>query len=162
MRNVSLEEERMTGTVRRVLALVMIGGLLASCSSSGKTGTTVTATLKEWEIKLSSAEFASGDMTFNFTNDGDKEHEFLVRKTDLAPDALPIIASGEDQGRVDEESSELTEVGNPSEIAVIPPGTTGLSLRLTLEPGHYVVFCNLHVEDLLHYEKGMHTEFTVT
>ena len=63
---------------------------------------------------------------------------------------------------LDEESSQLTAVGNPSEIAVLPPGTTGLSLRLTLKPGHYVVFCNLHVEDLLHYQKGMHTDFTVT
>jgi uncharacterized cupredoxin-like copper-binding protein len=153
----------MTGTVRKALALIAIGSLLGACSTpAGSSGTTVTATLKEWEIKLSSTEFASGDMTFNFTNNGDKEHEFLVRKTDLAPDALPIVASGDDKDRVDEESSELTEVGNPSEIAVIPPGTTGLSLRLTLEPGHYVVFCNLHVEDLLHYQKGMHTEFTVT
>ena len=153
----------MTGTVRRVLALIAIGGLLSACSSSGgPSGTTVTATLKEWEIKLSSADIKAGEMIFDFTNNGDKEHEFLVRKTDLAPDALPLITSGEDKGRVDEESSELTEVGSPSEIAVIPPGTTGLSLRLTLEPGHYVVFCNLHVEDLFHYTKGMHAEFTVT
>jgi uncharacterized cupredoxin-like copper-binding protein len=153
----------MTGTVRKALALIAIGSLLGACSTpAGSSGTTVTATLKEWEIKLSSTEFASGDMTFNFTNNGDKEHEFLIRKTDLKADSLPIIASGDDKGRVDEESSELTEVGNPSEIAVIPPGTTGLSLRLTLEPGHYVVFCNLHVEDLLHYEKGMHLDFTVT
>jgi uncharacterized cupredoxin-like copper-binding protein len=154
---------RMTGTVRKALALIALGSLLGACSTpAGSSGTTVTATLKEWEIKLSSSSFAAGDITINFTNNGDKEHEFLVRKTDLAPDALPIVASGDDKDRVDEESSELTEVGNPSEIAVIPPGTTGLSLRLTLEPGHYVVFCNLHVEDLLHYQKGMHNEFTVT
>jgi uncharacterized cupredoxin-like copper-binding protein len=153
----------MTGTIRKALALIAIGSLVSACSGqAGSTGTTITATLKEWEIKVSSSSFAAGDITINFTNNGDKEHEFLVRKTDLAPDALPIVASGEDKDRVDEESSELTEVGNPSEIAVIPPGTTGLSLRLTLEPGHYVVFCNLHVEDLLHYQKGMHTEFTVT
>jgi uncharacterized cupredoxin-like copper-binding protein len=153
----------MTGTVRKALVLIAIGSLVSACSGqAGSTGTTITATLKEWEIKVSSSSFAAGDITINFTNNGDKEHEFLVRKTDLAPDALPIVASGEDKDRVDEESSELTEVGNPSEIAVIPPGTTGLSLRLTLEPGHYVVFCNLHVEDLLHYQKGMHTEFTVT
>jgi uncharacterized cupredoxin-like copper-binding protein len=153
----------MTGMVRKALVLIAIGSLVSACSTSGgSSGTTVTATLKEWEIKLSSADIKAGDMVFNFTNNGDKEHEFLVRKTDLAPDALPLVASGDDKDRVDEESSELTEVGNPSEIAVIPPGTTGLSLRLTLEPGHYVVFCNLHVEDLLHYQKGMHTEFTVT
>ena len=45
---------------------------------------------------------------------------------------------------------------------MIPPGSTGLSLRFNLKPGHYVVFCNLHVEDLFHYTKGMHAEFTVT
>jgi uncharacterized cupredoxin-like copper-binding protein len=153
----------MTGTVRKALALIAIGGLLVACSTpAGSTGTTVTATLKEWEIKLSSADLKAGDITLNFTNNGDKEHEFLVRKTDLKADSLPIVASGDDKGRVDEESSQLTEVGNPSEIAVLPPGTTGLSLRLTLKPGHYVVFCNLHVGDLLHYSKGMHTDFTVT
>ena len=153
----------MTGMVRKALVLIAIGSLVSACSTPAASGgTTVTATLKEWEIKLSSTEFASGDMIFNFTNNGDKEHEFLVRQTDLAPDALPLITSGEDKGRVDEESSELTEAGNPSEIAVIPPGTTGLSLRLNLKPGHYVVFCNLHVEDLFHYTKGMHAEFTVT
>ena len=153
----------MTGTVRKVLALIAIGSLLGACSGqAGSTGTTVTASLKEWEIKLSSTDVKAGNITLNFTNNGDKEHEFLVRKTDLAPDKLPLVTSGEDQGRVDEESSELTEAGNPSEIAVIPPGTTGLSLRLNLKPGHYVVFCNLHVEDLFHYTKGMHAEFTVT
>ena len=153
----------MTATMRKALVLIAIGSLVSACSTSGgSSGTTVTATLKEWEIKLSSADIKAGDMTFNFTNNGDKEHEFLVRKTDLAPDALPLLTSGEDKGRVDEESSELTEVGTPSEIAVIPPSTTGLSLRFNLKPGHYVVFCNLHVEDLFHYTKGMHAEFTVT
>ena len=153
----------MTGTVRKVLALIAIGGLLAACSTpAGSTGTTVTATLKEWEIKLSSTEFASGNMTFNLTNNGDKEHEFIVRKTDLKADSLPLIASGDDAGRIDEESSELSEVGNPSEVAVVPSGSTGLSLRLNLKPGHYVLFCNLHVEVLFHYTKGMHAEFTVT
>lgn len=153
----------MTGAVRKTLALIAIGGLIGACSApAGSGGTTVTATLKEWEIKLSSTNLKAGDITLNFTNNGDKEHEFLVRKTDLKADSLPLVASGEDKGRVNEDAPELTAVGNPSEIAVIPPGTTGLSLRLTLQPGHYVVFCNLHVEDLLHYQKGMHTDFTVT
>jgi len=153
----------MTGTMRKALVLIAIGSLLGACSTpAGSSGTTVTATLKEWEIKLSSTEFASGDMTFNLTNNGDKEHEFIVRKTDLKADSLPLIETGEDAERIDEESSELSEVGSPSEVAVVPPGSTGLSLRLNLEPGHYVLFCNLKVEDLLHYKKGMHIDFTVT
>jgi uncharacterized cupredoxin-like copper-binding protein len=152
----------MTETIRRVLALIAIGGLLVSCSSSGQTGTTVTATLKEWEIKLSSADVKAGDITLNLTNNGDKEHEFIVRKTALKADSLPLITSGDDEGRINEEAPELTEVGNPSEVAVVPSGSTGLSLRLKLEPGHYVIFCNLKVEDLLHYQKGMHVDLTVT
>jgi uncharacterized cupredoxin-like copper-binding protein len=153
----------MTRTVRRGLALIAIGGLLVSCSApAGASGTTVTASLKEWEIKLSSADLKSGDITFNLTNNGDKEHEFIVRKTDLKADSLPLVKSGEDTGRIDEESTELTEVGNPSEVAVVPSGSTGLSLRLNLKPGHYVLFCNLKVEDLLHYQKGMHIDFTVS
>jgi uncharacterized cupredoxin-like copper-binding protein len=153
----------MTGTVRRVLALIAIGSLASACSTpAGSAGTTITATLKEWEIKVSSSSFAAGDIQINFTNNGDKDHEFIVRKTDLAADKLPLVSGGEDDGRVNEDDSQLSEVGDPSEIAEIPPGSTGLSLRLTLQPGHYVVFCNLKVEDLLHYQKGMHTEFTVT
>lgn len=146
----------------RFLSVIAIAGLLGACSApASSTGTTVTATLKEWEIQLSSATLDSGDITFNLTNDGDKEHEFLVRRTDLQADSLPLVDSGEDAGRVDEESSQLEEVGNPSEVAVVPPGSTGLSLRLNLEPGHYVLFCNLHVEDLYHYTEGMHIDFTV-
>jgi uncharacterized cupredoxin-like copper-binding protein len=153
----------MTRTMRRGMALIAIGGLLVSCSGqAGTTGTVVTASLKEWEIKLTSTDLKSGDITFNLTNNGDKEHEFIVRKTDLKADSLPLVESGEDAGRIDEESTELTEVGNPSEVAVVPSGSTGLSLRLNLKPGHYVLFCNLKVEDLLHYQKGMRIDFTVS
>ena len=150
----------MTGTVRRALALVAIGGLLMSCStpagSSGGTGP-ISATLKEWEMKLSSTTLSAGKITFNITNNGDKEHEFVVRKTDLKADALPTNADGE----VSEDATELTEVGDPSELAEIKPGSTDGTLTLTLQPGHYVIFCNLHVEELLHYQKGMHVDFTV-
>jgi uncharacterized cupredoxin-like copper-binding protein len=162
MRRIHGEEERMTGTVRRALALIAISGLLGACSTSGgATGTTDTATLKEWEIKLTSADLPAGSVTFNLTNSGDKEHEFIVRKTDLKADALPLNATAQDAGRINEEAPQLTEVGDPSEVAVVPPGSTGLSLRLTLQPGHYVLFCNLKVEDLLHYQKGMRADFTV-
>jgi uncharacterized cupredoxin-like copper-binding protein len=160
MRNVSLEEERMTPTVRRVLALVMVGGLLVSCTSSGPTSGPVTATLKEWQISLSSSDIKAGAITFNITNDGDKEHEFVIRKTDLKSDALPLKDDG--SGEVSEDAPELQAVGDPSELAEIKPGTSDGTITVTLQPGHYVIFCNLHVEDLVHYHEGMHTDFTVT
>jgi uncharacterized cupredoxin-like copper-binding protein len=150
----------MTGTVRRGLTIIAIGGLLAACStpaaSSAGTGP-ISATLKEWQISLSSATHPAGAITFNITNNGDKEHEFVVRKTDKPADALPLNADSE----VSEEAPELTAVGDPSELAEIKPGSTDGTLTVTLQPGHYVIFCNLHVEELLHYQKGMHVDLTV-
>ena len=49
-------------------------------------------------------------------------------------------------------------MGDPSEVAEIAAGSTDKSLTVTLQAGHYVIFCNLHVEDLLHYQKGMHVD----
>ena len=150
----------MTRTGRRRLALVAIASLLAACStpaaSTGGAGA-IDATLKEWQIDLSSTTANAGPITFNITNDGDKEHEFVVRKTDLKADSLPLNADGE----VSEDAAELSEVGDPSEAAEIQPGSSDTTLTVNLEPGHYVIFCNLHVEDLLHYQKGMQVDLTV-
>ena len=116
------------------------------------------ATVKEWQITLANSTFSAGKLTINVTNDGDKEHEFVIRKTDLQSDALPTNADGE----VVEDDARLTEVGDPSEIEKLPPGSSDNSITLDLKAGHYVIFCNIHDEDLLHYQKGMHTDFTVT
>jgi uncharacterized cupredoxin-like copper-binding protein len=164
----------MSRTVRSGLALVAIAGLLVGCSSTPAAstpastpagssatgtggGTAIAATEKEWQISLSSTTIKAGAITFTIANNGDKEHEFVVRKTDLQSDALPKNAAGE----VSEDATELTAVGDPSEVAEIKSGSTDRTLTVTLQPGHYVVFCNLHVEDLLHYQKGMHVDFTV-
>lgn len=150
--------------MRRVVALVAAGSLVAACSSGSAPSAsaggdqTVTATLKEWQISLSSANLKAGKVTFHIINNGDKEHEFVVRKTALKPDALPVNAAGE----IKEDAPELAPAGEPSEVANIASGSSDKTLTLTLQPGHYVIFCNLNVTELLHYQKGMRTEFTVT
>ena len=68
----------------------------------------------------SSTQFSAGAITFNITNDGDKEHEFVIRKTDLQSSALPLNSDGE----VSEDAPELKQVGDPSEVAEIDPGTS--------------------------------------
>ena len=151
----------MSTVIRRVGTLIAIAGLTAACSSpSGSSGgaQTVVATEKEWAITLASSSFSAGKITINVTNDGDKEHEFVIRKTDLQSDSLPTNADGE----VEEDDPQLTEVGDPSEIGSVPAGSTDKSITLDLQPGHYVIFCNIHDQDLLHYQKGMHTDFTVS
>ncbi len=130
--------------------------MLISCSSAPATGP-IAATVKEWQITLSSTTHAAGAITFNITNAGDKEHEFVVRRTDLQSTSLPLNADGE----VSEDAPELTEVGDPSEVAEIAAGSSDRTLTVNLTPGHYVIFCNLHVGDLLHYQKGMHVDLTI-
>lgn len=149
----------MSKTFQRVAALLAVSGLVAACSSPGGSGgaQTVNGTVKEWEITLASSTFSAGSITINVTNDGDKQHEFIIRKTDLQSDSLPTNADGE----VIEDDPQLSEVGDPSEIPEFDPGTSDNSITLDLQPGHYVIFCNIHDEDLLHYQKGMHTDFTV-
>jgi uncharacterized cupredoxin-like copper-binding protein len=142
--------------VRGGLGLAALAWIVAACSSGPATGP-IAATVKEWQISLSSTTHAAGPITFNITNGGDKEHEFVVRKTDLTSDKLPLNADGE----VSEDATELTEVGDPSEVAEIASGSSDRTLTVNLQPGHYVIFCNLHVEDLLHYQKGMHIDLTV-
>lgn len=145
----------MRTTVRRTLALIAIGSLLASCGSSGPASSPISATLKEWQISLASTNIKAGDVTFNIKNDGDKDHEFVVIKTDLAPDALPTTETGE----VDEEGTGFEAIGEKEDIKA---GSGDNTLTLSLTPGKYVVFCNVYAEDLSHYQKGMHLAFTVS
>ncbi|MEP6807757.1 MAG: hypothetical protein ABI978_04075 [Chloroflexota bacterium] len=148
----------MTGTLRRGLALISIASLLVACSGNAASSGPIAATEKEWQISLSSTNLKAGALTFNVTNNGDKEHEFIIRKTDLKSDKLPTKADG----TVIEDSPQLSTVGDPSELGEIKSGSSDRTITVTLQPGHYVIFCNLHVGDLLHYQKGMHVDFTVT
>lgn len=142
---------------RLPLAVLAIMGLLVAACSSGaspSTGTgteagasTIATELTEWEIKLDSSTGKAGSLTFNVSNKGEKEHEFVVVKTDLKADKLPV--TGDDE--VDESAFEPVD-----EIEDIKAGATP-SLTVDLKPGHYVLLCNLTG----HYAKGMHADFDV-
>lgn len=114
-----------------------------------ETGPTTDATLADFTITLASSELAAGEVTFNVTNTGPSEHELVVVKTDLAPDALP---TGSD-GSVDEEGDGIEAIGEVEDVA----NGASATLSLTLEPGSYVALCNLPG----HYAAGMATAFTV-
>ncbi len=86
-------------------------------------------------------------MTFNISNEGERVHELVVFKTDLAEDALPVTAD-----EVDEATLDLID-----EVEDIEPGASS-DLTVTLEAGSYVVICNVTG----HYTQGMHASFTVS
>jgi uncharacterized cupredoxin-like copper-binding protein len=138
--------------LRRLTALAIVGALLAACSSSSPAASeaagngTIDATVHEWSIDLASNTASAGEVTFNISNTGDETHEFVIVSTDLDAAELPVV---DDQ--VDE--SAFTPV---DEVEDIESGTNP-TLTVDLDPGHYVILCNL----LAHYGKGMHANLTV-
>jgi uncharacterized cupredoxin-like copper-binding protein len=110
---------------------------------------TVTAEVSEFKIALGAESAPAGSVTFDVMNTGTIDHEFVVFKTDLAADKLPLSADG---SKVDEEGTGVTVV---DEIAEFAPAKTE-SLTVELPAGHYVLICNVPT----HYTSGMHAEFT--
>jgi uncharacterized cupredoxin-like copper-binding protein len=131
--------------------LVALAGLLVitatSCGGSGS-GTTgdVIVTMEDFSLAATPGTFAPGDVTFEIRNDGPSVHEFVVIRTDEAPDALPV-----ENGSIPEDQIDVVD-----EVEDIAPGTD-TSLTVNIEPGSYVLVCNLPA----HYEAGMHSAFTV-
>jgi uncharacterized cupredoxin-like copper-binding protein len=127
--------------------------------ASNDEGATVNITLTEWAVIPDKTSVPAGNVLFNVTNAGTQfKHEFVVIKTDLAPDALPADSTG----RVDEEAGAgITYIGEVEELEI---GTTG-HVSLPLTAGKYVLICNI-VETggghESHYNMGMRIAFTVT
>jgi hypothetical protein len=139
-----------------VAAIAVMVLMAAACGN--EEGTTVDVTVREFEVIPVPDSAPAGDITFYVTNEGpDDIHELVVFATDLQPDALPTNPDGS----VDETGEGVELIG---EIEDIPVGQT-MSTTLTLDPGSYVLICNI-VEDLpdgtveSHYQEGMRVAFT--
>jgi uncharacterized cupredoxin-like copper-binding protein len=118
--------------------------------SGGEVAAANKATLGEFRIALGAYTMAAGRASFTVFNQGAITHEFVIKKTELSDDRLPLGADGS----IDEEAPELGQIG---EVADVLSGTTQV-FEVDLAPGHYVFFCNLPT----HYSSGMHGSFTVS
>jgi hypothetical protein len=101
---------------------------------------------KEFALASSSTGDAAGSLTFHVANKGQVAHEFVVVKSDLAPEALPLA-----NGSVDEKQVQIV-----SRTPQITNGKTA-DLKVSLTAGKYILICNLPA----HYQSGMHAGFTV-
>ena len=150
----------MLGKRSALLISTTIVGLVAACggaattatpsssvASSATAGGAISVDLKEWSVTPSSRTAKAGDVTFTIKNSGTVVHEFVVVKTDVKADALPVIGD-----KIDE--SALTAVDEVEDIAI---GATP-TLKVTLAAGHYVVLCNIET----HFGLGMRSDFDVT
>jgi uncharacterized cupredoxin-like copper-binding protein len=131
------------GTV--LFSTLLLAAVLAACGGPAS----VDVTMVDYEMQLSTDNVKAGEVTFHVHNDSEiTVHEFVVVKTDTMAADIPV---GEDL-LVDE--SLFTPV---DEIEDIAAGAGG-DLTVTLEPGHYILLCNIPG----HYQLGMHIDFTVS
>jgi uncharacterized cupredoxin-like copper-binding protein len=133
--------------MKRLLVLAAAAALVIPACSSDDGG--IGVTVSDFKVEPAETSAAAGELTFDITNDAEQTHEFVIFKTDLAPDALPVG----DDGDVDEEGEGVEHI---DEIEDITGGSTQ-SLTVTLDAGNYVFICNLPG----HYTQGMHAAFTV-
>ena len=126
---------------------IVLGSVACGDGGAGTdAGTTVTVAMNEWSMKLDRTAIPAGEITIIAKNRGAETHELILLKAAGASGKLVST-----DGKVDEEL-----FASPGEIEGVKPGTTKAG-KLTLEPGRYLLICNL----VAHYEQGMHTEITV-
>ena len=122
-------------------------------ASATVAATPATAAAATGAVTVTSTEFAfapmaitakAGALKITLDNKGKVPHELVVLKSGQAAGSLPVKG-----GRVSEKAS----VGEVSETA----GGTTKSTTLTLEPGRYVIVCNIPG----HYQDGMRGTLTV-
>ena len=108
-------------------------------------------TLRDFAIDGWFTSSPAGLTDFSVADAGPTAHEFLVFRTDLAPDKLPLRPDG----RMNEEGDGVALVLDSGEN--IDVGTTKV-FHAAFTAGHYVLVCNLQQ----HYKLGMYAAFTVT
>lgn len=142
-------------------ALAALALTLGACGDDtpGTTATNVDVRLQEFAVIANPKTAPAGPVSFRVRNMGPNDvHEFVVVRTDLAPDALPLGADG----GVSETGAGLTAVGEIEDVAVGAAET----VTFTLTAGAYVLLCNIvdaaETPPEVHYKLGMRSGFTVT
>ena len=130
-----------------------LAAALAACGG-GSSGKKVNVSEVDYKILPDATSVAAGKVTFKVTNNGTFVHEFVVDRASSAT-ALPLEASGE----VNED--KISDSDHLGEVEDIDPGKSK-TLTVTMTAGKYVLFCNREDGSTVHFEKGMHTDFTVT
>lgn len=130
-----------------ILALALVAG---ACSSGGhgepRAGETEVV-LRDFAIEAPQA-MDDGEVTFHVENHGPETHEMVVVRGDEGD--LTFRADGV---TVDEDELEPITLG---EVEDLDPGTTE-DWTVDLDPGEYVLFCNMSG----HFLGGMYTELVV-
>jgi len=143
------------GNLNKVLvgvAFVLAGTVSAPVLAGGK----VNVMLQEWRMVADSKKVSAGEVTITVQNRGKEKHEMVLLKTDVPYDQLPLKR----EGGIDEKGAGSVV----DEIEDIEPKMIK-SMTVKLEPGSYVLLCNIVEEDAgkmeEHYKMGMRTPLIV-
>ncbi|MEK7247808.1 MAG: hypothetical protein AAB092_04990 [Chloroflexota bacterium] len=135
-----------------------LAALLATGCSDTSGGGQLNVTLDEWKITLDKTSLPEGPIEFTIKNDGEKQHEFIILRTDIAPGELPT----NDDGSADVNAPDVDELHTVEELD--DGDETGRTY--TLDAGKYVFIDNTVEEEngakVSHYDQGMRVGFTIT
>jgi hypothetical protein len=113
-------------------------------------GTPVNVRLEDYKVRLDATVVPAGTVSFRILNQGPTSHEFVVVRTDRAPDKLPLQRDGL---TVNEKGPGVDLVDDVASLDI--DDRQSLAVRMT--PGQYVMYCNFEG----HYLGGMHASLTV-
>ncbi len=139
------------------IVVVTIGPGLAACGGDDG-GDSIDVALSEWLVTADPGSAGDGEIEFRGNNRGVETHELVVVRAENAA-ALPT----DDDGAVDEtQFEEGVLIGEIEDIEA----SSSKTVKLDLQPGSYVLFCNITEEESdgtieSHFQKGMHTDFEV-
>ncbi len=128
--------------------------LLAACSSGGGEGGDLDVVLDEYSVVTDLDALPEGPIKFDIKNDGAVEHELLIVRSDIPGAELPT----KDNGSFDDGAGG---VDVQREIEDIEAGDK-TSRSYELDPGNYVLLCNIVDGETSHYALGMWTQLTIT
>jgi hypothetical protein len=135
-------------------ALVAISAIALGACGGSSSDKGVDVALGDFSMKPRVSSVAAGTTTFKVHNGGGFEHEMVVFKL-----ADASLIPSQENGEANEDA--VAESAHMGEVEHVLPGTTK-TLKLKLEAGKYVMFCNLIDGNKSHFKQGMHADFSVS
>lgn len=110
-------------------------------ASAGLIGNSATVNLQEFSIAVHPGLVQSGTVNVTVSNVGSITHELVIVRAASAS-ALPRVKKAAERsvGAVNEEA--IAEADKMGETGDVPAGTT-VTKKFNLQPGSYVMFCNI-------------------
>ncbi|CAN5586712.1 hypothetical protein BH10ACT2_BH10ACT2_15750 [soil metagenome] len=114
----------------------------------------VLVNLADFKISIDTTTFKAGVINFHVSNLGDTPHEFGIARGN-SYEELPHLANGS----IDEDTLGDDLLGRTPIVDKVLAPTRDITF--TLEPGNYVLFCNLVVGPVSHAARGHVLSVTV-